>query len=128
MVCDEVDMMKQFELKPYQQVLFDKMSAGGFKPGELFIFTAGRQPGKSMLNAMYGKLMEQSRPKFQVTDQALVDGATWYTITCVPEVGAWIRKQPKESQYAHIDKNWTIYQNWFDIHEELYSMLALRWT
>ena len=120
-------MMKQFELKPYQQALLDKISAGGFKPGELVLFS-GRQSGKSMLNAMYGKLMEQSQPRFQIVNQAPVDGATWYTIACVPEVGAWIRTQSKELQYSHIDKNWTIYQNWFDVHEELYSMLTLKWS
>lgn len=127
MVCDEVDMMKQFDLKPYQQALLDKISAGGFRAGELSLF-AGRSGGKSMLNARFGKLMEQSRPKFQIADQAQVDGATWYTIGCVSEVGAWLREHPKELQYAHIAKNGTIYQNWFDIHEELYSMLTLRWS
>lgn len=120
--------MKQFDLKPYQQALFDKISAGGLKPGELSIFSAGRQTGKSMLNAMYGKLMEQSRPRFQIIDQAKVDGATWYTITCVREVSEWVREYPKELQYSHIDKNWTVYNNKFDIHEELYSMLTLRWS
>lgn len=117
-----------YQLQPYQQALVDKISAGGFRAGELSLFSAGHQTGKSMLNAMYGTMMEQSRPKFQITDQAEVDGATWYTITCVREVSTWIRTQPEELQYAHIDKNWTIYHNKFDLHESLYSILALRWA
>ena len=120
-------MMREFDLKPYQQALFDKISAGGFLAGELSLFSSGHQSGKSMLNAMYGK-MEQPGPKFQITDQAQVDGATWYTVSCVKEISAWIREQPTELQYAHIDKKWTIYVNKFDIHEKLYTMLALRWS
>lgn len=120
--------MEAYDLKPYQQALLDKISAGGFKQGELMLFAAGRQTGKSMLNAMYGTMMEQSRPKFQITDQAEVDGATWYTVTCVREVSAWIRTQPKELQHSHIDQNWTLYGNKFDMHENLYSILALKWS
>lgn len=121
-------MIKQFELKPYQQALFDKMSAGGFKPGELFLFAGGRRTGKSMLNAMYGTMMEQSQPRYQITDQADVDGATWYTVTCIREVSAWVREQSEKLQFSHIDQNWTLYHNRFDIHEELYSLLVLKFS
>ena len=68
------------------------------------------------------------RPKFQITDQAEVDGAIWYTVTCVREVSDWIRTQPEELQHSHIDQNWTIYHNKFDLHENLYSILALKWS
>jgi hypothetical protein len=54
--------MKEFDLKPYQQALFDKISAGGLKPGELSIFSAGRQSGKSMLNAMYSSQGQINAP------------------------------------------------------------------
>lgn len=119
--------MKAYDLKPYQQVLLDKISAGGVKQGELMLFASGRRSGKSMLNNLCESMIPPS-PKFQITDQAQVDGATWYTVSCVNEVSAWIRRQPTDLQYAHIDKRWTIYVNKFDLHENLYTMLALKWS
>jgi hypothetical protein len=42
---------------PFQQALYDKVMAGGFKRGEMALYySAGRQTGKSTLNQMYGKL------------------------------------------------------------------------
>ena len=117
--------MEQYDLNPYQQVLLDRMSSGGFRAGELMTIASGS--GKSMLNNLCESMITPHR-KFQITDQAQVDGATWYTITCVREVSEWIRKQPEELQYSHIDKNWTIYHNKFDMHENLYSILALKWS
>ena len=40
----------------FQQALYDKVLAGGFKRGEMFLISAGRQTGKSTLNYYYGKL------------------------------------------------------------------------
>ena len=76
---------------------------------------------------MYGQLC-MPHAKFNINDQAQVDGETWYTVTCIKEVSAWIRNQPKELQYSHIDKAWTEYANKFDIHEKLYTILALKWS
>ena len=39
---------------PFQQALYQKVMAGGFKRGEISIFSAGRQTGKSYLNSLYG--------------------------------------------------------------------------
>lgn len=111
---------------PYQKALYDKIQAGGFKHGEIMILSAGRQLGKSMLNQMYRSMMTPA--KFSILDRAQVDGATWYTVSCVKEVSMWLRDQSKELQYSHIDKNWTIYNNKFDIHEKLYTILALKWS
>ena len=113
----------------YQQTMIDKMQAGGFKPGELSIIAAGRQTGKSMLSQWYGT-MPKPKPKFTMRDQAQVDGATWYTITCNLEVSAWLRDQPKELQHSHIDIDHIRYfsSGRFDIHEKLYTLLALKWS
>jgi hypothetical protein len=40
----------------FQQALWDKLSQGGFKQGQISLYSAGRSTGKSMLNAYYGKL------------------------------------------------------------------------
>lgn len=116
------------EPKSYQQALHDKMLAGGFRPSELKLFAAGRQTGKSMLNEMYEKIVSQMsilQPKFEINSKAEVDGAIWYTVSCNEEVGTWLRSQPKELQYEALASGWVLAQ--FDIHEKLYTAMALRW-
>ena len=115
-----------YDVLPYQQTLIDKMQAGGFKQGELMLFAAGRQTGKSMLNQVYGSMMTPA--KFTILDQAPVDGATWYTVSCANEVSTWLREQSKELQHSHIDNNRYFFVTKFDIHEKLYTLLALRWS
>jgi hypothetical protein len=115
------------DLKPYQQTLYDKIQASGFKHGELMLVTAGRRSGKSMLNQMYGSMIA-TRLKFEITDSAMVDDHQWYTIKCNKDIAAWIREQPcKNSEwYQHIGHNWTWYAEMFDVPEELYMMLILK--
>ena len=114
---------------PYQRALYDKMQAGGLKQGELMLFTAGRQTGKSMVikimkNRMYGTITTPA--KFTILDQAPVDGATWYTVSCAKEVSIWLREQSKELQYEALAHGFHFPQ--FDIHEKLYTMMALKWS
>jgi hypothetical protein len=45
---------------PFQQALYQKVMAGGFKHGELLVLAAGRQTGKSTLNQYYGKLFNNN--------------------------------------------------------------------
>lgn len=40
----------------FQQALYQKVIAGGFKSSEMVLYSAGRQTGKSMLNSLYGKI------------------------------------------------------------------------
>ena len=109
---------------PYQQALIDHRLMGGFKRGEMALcYSAGRQTGKSMLNQMYGSITTPA--KFTILDQAPVDGATWYTVSCATEVSIWLREQPKELHHEAL-----AHGHWpqFDIHEKLYTLLALRWS
>ena len=109
----------------YQQALYDKLQAGGFKKGELMLITAGRQTGKSMLNQMFGSMMKPVT-KFEINAKAEVDGATWYTVSCTKDIGEWLRTQSKELRYEALAHGWVLSQ--FDIHEKLYTMLALKWS
>jgi hypothetical protein len=70
-------------IEPFQQLLWDKVRQGGFKQGELMLITAGRRTGKSMLNALYGKIYSNNlckeiflpmkpKPKYQFSR------AKWY--------------------------------------------------
>ncbi len=41
------------ELLPYQQALLDKLNQGGIIQGQISLYSAGRQTGKSILNAWF---------------------------------------------------------------------------
>jgi hypothetical protein len=118
-----------YPLRPYQRDLLDKLASGGFQAGEMAIIAAGRQTGKSyykmLLNQAYGSVSIML-PKFEIVAKAQVDGDTWYTVACNREVSAWIREQPKEWQYTNTDQRW--FTTNIDVHEKLYTMMALRWS
>jgi hypothetical protein len=63
---------------------------------------------------------------YKVHRQALVDNKPWYTVHCGKDVAAWIRQQPCKDKewYQHIDARWDMYA--FDITEELYMLLVLK--
>jgi len=101
---------------------------GGFKHGELMLITAGRQTGKSMYYS-YAAQKNRSMLKsaqFSITAKAEVDGDTWYTVICSREVSEWLRSQSREWHYEALAHGFNFPQ--FDIHEKLYTMLALKWS
>lgn len=118
------------DLKPYQQVLLDKISAG-FKYGEMAIVASGRQTGKSSINQylkQWHDMQEQQQPKCKIITHAEVDGKTWYTIACQKDVSMWVRDNGVENTdwYEHIDGKWNVYRNMFDISQEFYMMIVLK--
>jgi len=64
----------------------------------------------------------------EIQDTTQVDGVTWYTIQVSPRVSPWIKEQHKDLWYSHISPNHYKVVDTFDVHEKLYSMLALRWS
>ena len=68
------------------------------------------------------------KPRVKIHDQSTVDGATWYTVGCSYETSRWLRSQDRELWHEHIEKNWAGYHNIFDVHEKLYTMMALKWS
>jgi hypothetical protein len=104
--------------------IYDIETDGGFKHGELMLFTAGRQTGKSMYYSYNAQKIRNT--KFVINAKAEVDGATWYTVSCTKEISEWLRSQPKEWHYEALAHGWVLPQ--FDIHEKLYTLLALRWS
>jgi len=116
------------KLHDYQKDLLSKLD--GFKPGELMIISAGRQTGKSMFNLqaeLYRKMMEELTPYTKIST-ATVDGAPWYTIKCNSKVSEFIRTQSGQDKrwHEHIDSNWYVHKNMFDINEELYIQVGLK--
>jgi hypothetical protein len=63
--------------------------------------------------------------KFQKVDQGEVDGEMWYTIrTSDRDVSTWLRRQERTLRV----ETTVNYPNYFDIHEQLYVMLGLKYT
>jgi hypothetical protein len=72
------------------------------------------------------KLM--NNPSIKIHDRGIVDGKTWYTIGCYNDTSKWLRSQDRELWHEHVEHMWAGYHNIFDIHEKLYTMLALKWS
>ena len=85
---------------------------------------------KRMQEAIDEQVMStfQYEPNFKIHDQSIVDGDTWYTVSCSRESSQWLRSQNRESWHEHINNKWDVIHNTFDIHEKLYTMLALKWS
>lgn len=76
-----------------------------------------------------GWIQVPPKPMFQYSGKAEVDGELWYTVKCTKEVGDWIRSLPKKDNwYEHIDNQWYVYQNMFDVHERVYLQLGLKFA
>jgi hypothetical protein len=73
---------------PWQQQMFDRITAGGFKPGEMIVMTAGRRTGKSqMTQQAIDRLMRDlnSRPIEElVLSEGRIYGARYH---CVEPIG-----------------------------------------
>jgi hypothetical protein len=109
-------------LYPWQKDLLNKLN--GLKPGEMTIVISGRRTGKSVYNQYMQYL--QAEP-YKIVSTAEVDGSLWRTVKCNKPVCAWIRSQEqKDVWFEHIDTNWYVHGSMFDISEELYMMLVLK--
>ena len=121
------DVTEGIEPLSYQQALWDRLNQGGFKHGEIMLISAGRQTGKSMLNQYYNSMIINQMHSYQDITHATVDDHEWHTVKCNNKTAVWVRQQNKDMWYEHIDSNWTVYKNMFDIHERIYTMLQLKY-
>jgi hypothetical protein len=73
-----------------------------------------------------------TEPHFKILSKSLVDGEQWYTVNCLRETGMWLRETYRDSEdklwFQNIDSKWRVNFNIFDIHEKIYTTLALRWS
>jgi hypothetical protein len=117
------------ELTEYQKNLWAALSGSGVKPSEVMIISSGRQTGKSVYSQYVQEWYNSMTPLFKKIDSAIVDGEPWYTVKCRPEVSSWIRSQPNNSRWHEtIDTNWYVYADTFDVCEQLYVELGLKFT
>jgi hypothetical protein len=109
-------------LQPWQLNLMEQMS--GFKKNELAVISAGRQTGKSVWSSMVKDL---TMPDIKVLDSAEVDGKTWYTVQLSIPARTWLKEQPLEDWQEHIDQRYYLNRSFFDVSEQMYSALMLKW-
>ena len=71
-------------------------------------------------------------PNIQVLSTTLVDGEPWYTISCLREASVWIRDRYRDQEnklwFENIDDNWRINFNVFDVNEQFYAIIMLKWS
>ncbi len=117
-------------IHPWQLNMLDKIMTG-VKHGELMVVSPGRQLGKSTINKMiydHESMMLEAVP-FKNAGKAMVDGEMWYTIKCNTRVAEWIRTFPEKGNwYEHVDTNWYVHKSMFDITEQLYIQLGLKFA
>ena len=123
----------------FQQALYDKVTAGGFKHGEMFLIGAGRGTGKSMLNQYYGKLWSNNNlckeillpmkpePKYKFSREWYVAEYDWVHQS---EVLEWCKQQ--FGPHPQNPDAWSRWKNHFSerIHfrdEKDYQWFLLRW-
>lgn len=77
-------------MQPWQKDILERLA--GFKPGEMAVMMAGRNVGKSALNAAYGRLWKDVFETKPVSDLILSEGKVYgSTYYCVePEGGNWV--------------------------------------
>jgi hypothetical protein len=99
---------------------------GGFKPGQVSIYSAGRRTGKSY----YGMAasMTINKIKFMKLAEAQVDGEPWYSLVVGKEAAAWLRTQDKSVSTELSDRVSIPDHSVFDVHETIYSMMVLKFT
>lgn len=65
---------------------------------------------------------------FEILGKCIVDGDWWYTVQVDPIAATWVKQQPRSLWYDHLTPNHYKVVNTFDIHEKVYTLLALRWS
>lgn len=114
------------DLKPYQKEIYERLTKG-----QGYVQFTGRQTGKSLVNQylqQWHSMQEAIAPKYKIISQALVDDKPWYTITCQKDVSMWVRENGVENTdwFEHIDTSWHVHKNVFDVCEEFYMLIVLK--
>jgi hypothetical protein len=82
------------------------------------------------LKAVKGGWVMVPEPNVKILAKSTVDGEQWYTVSCLRDTSKWLRETYREQEdklwFQNIDSQWHINFNVFDVHETIYTMLALR--
>ena len=142
-IKDVTEGIDPFPFLSYQQALWDRLSQGGFKQGQLTLYSAGRQTGKSMyMNLLktryYGTnlcneivLPMKPKPKYQFSR------AKWYEVHLFSK--SWDPVQERlnwcEQTFGPQPKNPDAWSRWYTSFTTLrfrdskdYEWFMLRWS
>jgi hypothetical protein len=130
------DVTEGIEPLPYQQALLDKLSQGGFKQGQMALYSASRSTGKSTLNAWFQNnlckeilLPMKPEPKYKFSR------SNWYVakfnIKDYTDVVHWCREQ-----FGPHPRNPDSWSRWRHEYEDKihfrdakdYEWFLLRWS
>jgi len=64
---------------------------------------------------------------YEIIDRGNVDNEIWYVVQVEPNVARWMRTQNKDLWYDYKVGSYRVLDT-FDVHEKLYTMLAMRWA
>jgi hypothetical protein len=65
--------------------------------------------------------------KFEIVDDAIVDDEQWFTVRIIDQQCVdWVRNISPKQQWEHPGMG--IIGCLFDIHEKIYTLLALKWS
>ena len=65
-------------------------------------------------------------PNYKIIDQAVVDNEQWYTVRVYKTpIMSWLRNSDKKWQWEHSNNGVNGIR--FDMHEKLFTLLALKW-
>jgi len=64
---------------------------------------------------------------YEIIDRGQVDSEQWYVVQAEPKVASWVRTQNKDLWYDYKVGSYRVLDT-FDVHEKLYTMLAMRWA
>ena len=86
----------------------------------------GFQSKKLAARIMPSSKVNSAIPNYKIVDQAIVDDEQWYTIRIYKTpIMSWVRTSDKKWQWEH-DNN-GVDGIRFDMHEKLFTLLALKW-
>ena len=119
-------MMGYIDIETYN----DKIKHG-FAVGDLSIMHSVASTGKSimakkMASGTYGTITIQA-PKFIKYDDADVDGNLWHSVRIDDEIYNWLLMQDRDMWADHGTRS-PGGSYGIDVHEQLYTLLVLRWT
>lgn len=100
------------------------MTATGWRKGQINLMMAVQHTGKSFWANMVKDL---TMPDIKVLSSAEVDGKLWYTVQLSIPAREWLREQPEKDWHEHIDQRYYVNHSMFDVSEQMYSALMLKW-
>jgi hypothetical protein len=137
---DVTEGIEPFPFLPYQQALRDRLSQGGFKPGQMTLYSAVQQTGKSTLNSLikslyYSNLCNEIVLPLKPAPKYKFSRRNWYVakfnIKDYTDVVHWCREQ-----FGPHPRNPDSWSRWRHEYEDKihfrdakdYEWFLLRWS